>query len=138
MASNLVKLIRIDNKTAKHICDKFAQSWFNQYFCPVRCLHDKGGEFIAQNFQWLLEIFSIKDVCSTSKNPQSNAICERVHQNVNNVLRILVHTNPPCDMTQARDIIDDAIATAMHSMQTTIATTLGNAPGALLLLETYF
>jgi hypothetical protein len=25
--SNLVKLIRIDNKTAKHICDKFTQSW---------------------------------------------------------------------------------------------------------------
>ncbi len=26
-ASNLVQLIRIDNKTAKHICDKFTQSW---------------------------------------------------------------------------------------------------------------
>ena len=27
-------------------------------------------------FQWLLEMFSSKDVCLTSKNPQSNAICE--------------------------------------------------------------
>ncbi len=27
MALNLVKLIRIDNKTAKHIRDKFTQSW---------------------------------------------------------------------------------------------------------------
>jgi hypothetical protein len=26
-ASNLVKLIHIDNKTAKHICDKFTQRW---------------------------------------------------------------------------------------------------------------
>jgi hypothetical protein len=26
-ASNLVKLIRVDNKTAKHIRDKFMQSW---------------------------------------------------------------------------------------------------------------
>ncbi len=26
-ASNLVELIRIDNKTAKHIRDKFTQSW---------------------------------------------------------------------------------------------------------------
>jgi hypothetical protein len=34
-------------------------------------------------------------------------------------------------MTQARDIIDDALATAMHAMQTTIATTLGSTPGAL-------
>ncbi len=34
-------------------------------------------------------------------------------------------------MTQARDIIDDALATAVHAMQTTIATTLGSTPGAL-------
>jgi hypothetical protein len=34
-------------------------------------------------------------------------------------------------MTQARDIIVDALATAMHAMQTTIATTLGSTPGAL-------
>jgi hypothetical protein len=94
-ALNLVKLIHIDSKTAKHIRDKFTQSWLCRYDRPVRCLHDKGGEFIGQNFQWLLEIFSIKDVCSTSKNSQSNAICERMHQTVNNVLRTLVHTNPP-------------------------------------------
>jgi hypothetical protein len=132
-ASNLVELIRDDNKTAKHICDKFTQSWLCQYPRPVQCLHDKGGEFIGQNFQWLLEIFCIKDVCSTSKNPQSNAICERMHQTVTNVLRTLVHTNPQQNMTQARDIIDDALATAMHAIHTTVATTLGSTPGALAL-----
>ncbi len=94
-------------------------------------LHDKGGKCIGQNFQWLLEICSIKDVCSTSKNPQSNAICERMHWTVNNALRTLVNTNPPQNMTQARDIMDDALATAMHAMQTTIANTLGSIPGAL-------
>ncbi len=94
-ALNLVKLIRIDNKTAKHIRGKFLQSWLCRYPHPVRCLRDKGGEFIGQSFQSLLEIFSIKDVCSTSKSPQSNAICERMHQTVTNVLRTLVHTNPP-------------------------------------------
>ncbi len=130
-ASNLVKLICIDNKTAEHICDKFTQSWLCQYPCPVQCLHDKGDEFIRKNFQWLLEIFSIEDVCSTRKNPQSNAICERMHQTVPNVLRTLVHTNPPQNMTQARDIIDNALATAIHAMQTTVATTLGSTPGAL-------
>ncbi len=34
-------------------------------------------------------------------------------------------------MTQARDIIDDALATAMPATQTTVATTLGSTPGAL-------
>jgi hypothetical protein len=65
------------------------------------------------------------------KNPQSNAICERMHQTLTNVLRTLVQINPPQNMTQARDIIDDALATAMHAMQTTVAATLGSTPGAL-------
>ncbi len=65
------------------------------------------------------------------KNPQSNAICERMHQTVTNVLRTLVQTNPPWNMTQARDIIDDALVIVMHAMQTTIATTLGSTLGAL-------
>jgi hypothetical protein len=34
---------------------------------------------------------------------------------MNNVLRTPVHTNPQQNMTQARDITDDA-ATAMHAM----------------------
>ncbi len=34
-------------------------------------------------------------------------------------------------MTQAKDIIDNALATVMHAMQTTIATTLGGTLGAL-------
>jgi hypothetical protein len=53
-----------------------------------------------------------------------------MHQAVNNVLRTLVHTNPLQNMTQARDIIDNALATAMHAMQTTVATTLGSMPSA--------
>jgi hypothetical protein len=92
----------------------------------------------GQNFHWLMEIFSIKDVCSTSKNPQSDLICERMHQTVQNMLRTLVHTNPSQNMTQARDIIDDALATAMHAMQTTIATTLGSTPGILAFAQNMF
>jgi hypothetical protein len=41
-------------------------------------------------------------------------------------------------MTQARDIINDALATAMHAMQTTVATTLGSTPGALAFARDMF
>ncbi len=69
---------------------------------------------------------------------QPNAICEWMYQTVNNVLRTLVHTNLPRNMAQARDIIDDALATAMHAMQTTVATTLGSMPGALAFAQDMF
>jgi hypothetical protein len=61
-----------------------------------------------------------------------------MHQTVTNVQRTLVHTNPPQNMTQVRDIIDDALATAMHAMQTTVATTLGSMPGALAFARDMF
>ncbi len=54
-----------------------------------------------------------------------------MHQTINNVLRVLVHTNPPQNMTQARGMLDDALATGMHAMQNTVATTLGSTPSAL-------
>ncbi len=41
-------------------------------------------------------------------------------------------------MTQDRDIIDNALATAMHAMQTTVATTLGSTPGALAFVQDMF
>ncbi len=72
------------------------------------------------------------------KNQQSNAICERMHQTVTNVLKTLVHTNPPRNVTQARDIIDNALATAMHAMQTTIATILQSTTGALAFAQDMF
>ena len=130
-ASNLVELIRIDNKTAEHVRSKFIQSWLCRYPRPLRCVHDKGGEFIGGEFTWLLHLFNVKDVRSTSKNPQSNSICERMHQTVGNILRTNLYSNPPRNMTQAKAIIDEALATAMHAMRTTIATTLGSTPGAL-------
>ncbi len=61
-----------------------------------------------------------------------------MHQPVNNVLRTLEHTNPPQNITQDRDMIDGALTTAMHAMQTTIATTLVSTPGALAFAQDMF
>jgi hypothetical protein len=70
------------------------------------CVHNKGGEFIGGTFQWLLRSFDIKDVQSTTKNPQSNSICKRMHQTVGSILRVLLYSNPPQNLTQARDIVN--------------------------------
>jgi hypothetical protein len=41
-------------------------------------------------------------------------------------------------MTSTKDIVDDALATAMHAMQTMVATTLGSAPGSLAFARDMF
>eukprot|EP00804_Cyclotella_cryptica_P020904 CCRYP_011489-RA/>CCRYP_011489-RA protein AED:0.41 eAED:0.41 QI:0/0/0/1/0/0/3/0/173 len=68
-ASNLVELIRIDNKTARHIRDKFTQCWLCCYPRPMRCVHDKGGEFIGSSFQWLLECSASRMFAQPAKIP---------------------------------------------------------------------
>ena len=77
--------------------------------------------------------FSGKDVISTSKNPQYNSICERMHQKIGNVLQTELYSNPLQNMTKARGIIYQALATAMNGTRVIIATTLGITPGALAL-----
>jgi len=132
-ASNLVKLIRIDKKTSAHVARKYAQEvWLSRYPWPARCVHDNGGEFVGSEFQFLLQSCRIKDAPTSSKNPQANAICERMHQTVGNILRTLLHGEPPQDVTRAKDFIDEALSIAMHALHTGVHTTLGSSPGSLV------
>jgi hypothetical protein len=130
--TNLVELIRINNKTAAHIGAKFEQGWLSRYPRPIRCIHDNGGEFTGEQFQLRLQTNGIKDVPTTVKNPQSNAICERMHQTVANSLRCLTYTNPPNNMAEANTMVDDCLALAMRAQRTAIHTALRLSPGAFV------
>ena len=82
-------------------------------------------------FQQLLHTLHIKDVPVTSHNPQANAICERMHQTVGNVLRTLLYVNPPQNLGQANELIDSALAPATHAMRANVHTGLRSSPEAL-------
>ena len=128
---NLTELIRIDEATSSHVRDKFDQAWLSRYPLPSRCVHDNGPEFTGQEFEARLHHLNIKNVTTTSYNPQANAICERMHQSVGNVLRTLLYANPPTNLNEARDLIDSALATASHAMRANIHLGLRDSPGAL-------
>ena len=65
------------------------------------------------------------------KNPQANAICERLHQTVTNVLRPLLHMHLPQNVDEAALIVDTALQTAVYSAHTAIHSMLKISPGAL-------
>ncbi len=65
--TNLVELIRIDNKESRTVARKFAQCWLTRYLCPQRCVHDPGTEFTGPEFQTLLQNCHFRDVCTTEK-----------------------------------------------------------------------
>ena len=99
--SNLVEIVRINNKTSQHISDQFSNTWLARYPSPNRCIFDNGGEFIGHEFQTLLNQNGIKPVPTTVKNPQSNGMCERMHQTFANVLRIIMRTINSTTVAQA-------------------------------------
>jgi transposase InsO family protein len=136
--SNLVEIARIHNKTAAHVGTIFENTWIARYPRPLRCIHDNGGEFIGADFLRVLETNGIKDVPTTVKNPQSNAICERMHQTAGNILRTLEITHPPQTLEEAQLLVDSALATTMHATRTAIHTTLRVSPGAFVFQRDMF
>ena len=55
-----------------------------------------------------------------------------MHQIVGNVLHVLLYTNPPRTVANTSDIIDQSLATAMHSMRVNFTTTLKVSPESLV------
>ena len=84
--TNLVELIRINNKTAEHVAQQFENCWLSRYPWPAKAIHDNGGEFTGYPFQRLLEKANIKSTPTSPYTPTANSICERMHQTVGNIL----------------------------------------------------
>ena len=136
--TNLVEIIRIENKTANHVARKFEECWLNRYPRPNKCIHDNGGEFIGWEFQNLLAQCGVEEKSTTSRNPQANAVCERLHQTVANILRTTMKQHPPQNLEQATAAIDYALSTTMHVTRCATSRALGISPGVLVFRRDMF
>jgi hypothetical protein len=83
------------------------------------------------NFKHYYKIVTSEMCALVPKNPQSNAICKRMHQTVGNVLRIIAR-GPPHNIADANEFVDEALSIAMHAMRAGIHSTLGSSPGSLV------
>ena len=122
----------MDSPKARHAARAFELGWLHRYPRPVRCIHDQGNEYLGPEFQSLLKKNGIQDVPISVRNPQANAICERMHQVVGNALRTLFNSNPPQDQGNAKEILEYALSLASYSLRATFHRTLGISPGALV------
>ena len=129
---NHAEVTCINNKSSKHISMLFENNWLAQYPRPLRCVHDNGGEFTGAAFSHMLCVNGIKDVTTTIKNPQANAICEQLHQSISNSLQTMLHRYPPNNIDQINDIMDTCFATAAYASKVAIHRTINLPPGALV------
>ena len=68
---------------------------------------------------------------TTSRNPIFDGIYKGMHLTVGNVLRTLIHSEPPRGLADAEMIIDSALATVSHVIRTNVSQVTGHSPGAL-------
>jgi hypothetical protein len=55
-----------------------------------------------------------------------------MHQTVGNVLRTFLHGEPPQNIANAKDYVDEALSISMHAMRVGIHSTMGSSPGNLV------
>ena len=81
------KMAQIPNKTEKEIADITEITWFTRYPIPQRIVFDRATKFMAEFAKMCHNDYGLKSKPITTRNPQSNAIIERMHQTIGNIIR---------------------------------------------------
>jgi hypothetical protein len=113
----------VDTKTKRtdEIANLVELTWLTRYPWPEYIIYDHGGEFIGKEFQELIkQEYDIKGRPSSKRNPQSNAILERVHGTLANMLRTFELQTKEIDKEDTWKGILAAVAWAIRSTFHTI------------------
>mgnify|MGYP000504053334 CR=1 FL=1 len=81
-----VKTAKIFDKTSKQIASLVYQLWFSRYPRYRYVIYNNGSKF-RLHFRNLISTYGLRHKPTTIKNPQANAILERVHQVIGSMMR---------------------------------------------------
>jgi hypothetical protein len=129
-ATTLAEVICIEDHSLQHVANLFGKGWLTCYPHPIRCIFDQGGEFTGRPIQLMLIQNGIHQVPTTVKNPQADAVCERMHQTIKDLLQIICHSNLPQNVATVIKLVDTALASASYASRTAVHRTLSVSPGA--------
>ena len=128
---NLPEIFPVENASSHTVAIAFEDGWLSRYPSPKHCLHDNGNEFLGFYFTSMLEKNNIQSVPTTIKNPQSNAIVERMHQTINTMIAISLQENPPRSVEEGSYLIHRKCAAAQYAVRATVHSRLHYSPGEL-------
>ena len=74
-------------KRADVVANIVEQTWLTRYPWPQEVIFDRGTEFMAEFTNMLVNDYGITKKPITKRNPQANAILERVHQTIGHMIR---------------------------------------------------
>lgn len=132
LATRWIEIVRVHSKDSENVALLFDRWWINRYPRPTKVIHDSGTEFSGE-FRELLESTGIEDVTTTVKNPRANAILERVHDVIGNMLRTYDFENQFIDDwgKDKQDPLDGFLQAVAFAIRATYQTSIGTSPAAL-------
>ena len=86
-ATGWFKISQILSKRADDIINILEFTWLTRYPWPTEIVLDRGREFAAEVQRTIKHEYGIVKKMIATRNPQANAIVERVHKTLNNMLR---------------------------------------------------
>jgi transposase InsO family protein len=129
-ATGWFEICQYDDKRSITVANIAEQEWFSRYPWPSQITYDRGSEFIGHEFQdMIVNDYGIKRKPITVRNPQANAIVERIHQVIGNIIRTFELQTNYLDEDDPWKGILSATAFAVRS---TYHTTLQKTPGQLV------
>ena len=128
-ATGWFEMIPYENKQSITIANLTEIHWLSRYPWPELITYDRGSKFIGHEFKNMVkEDYGITVRPITKRNPQANAIIERIHQVLTNMIRTFeleTYTDP-------NEPWAGIIAAASFAIRSTYHTTLKKTPGQLV------
>ena len=129
-ATGWFELQQYDDKRAISVANIVEQQWLCRYPWPTKVTVDRGSEFIGKEFKNMItNDYGSKIKYITTRNPQANAIVERVHQVIGNMVRTFELHDHYLDEEEPWAGVLQAVAFAIRA---TYHTTLQKTPGQLV------
>jgi hypothetical protein len=119
---------KIFGQTSERIARLVNKMWLSRYPRCRYIIYNNGSEF-KLNFEYLCETYGIKRKPTMIKNPQANAILERLHQVLG---QMLCTSELNMAETITPDDVDDFLDNAAWAICSTYHTVLKASPGAAI------
>ena len=128
-ATGWFEIIEIPSKQADQVANALEQRWFSRYPWPRNVIHDRGTEFMAEVHEMLTNDYGCDVNRITTRNPQANAIVERVHQTIGNMIRTWFVNDPDLD---EKDPYSGLLTAVAFATRATVHTTMNASPSQLV------
>ena len=86
-ATGWFEIAEIPTKRADDVVNILEFSWLTRYPWPTEIIMDRGKEFAAEVQRTIKNEYGITRKLITTRNPQANAVVERIHQVIHNMIR---------------------------------------------------